>query len=77
MLLSAPAPTIIAMSPDSIIAHRLFVDGNVRPVFHDDAGHQYVLDHDGLTRLYGAWLPERDEADAPLVVPVASRRPLR
>jgi hypothetical protein len=49
----------------------LFTDGIVRPVFIDDAGHQYVIDRDGHTRRYGTWLPEREgglEADAPLVM---------
>jgi hypothetical protein len=46
-----------------------FDDGIVRPVFRDDAGGQYVLDRDGPTRCYGAWLrPEGAAADTPLVV---------
>ena len=57
------------MTPDPIIGRVLFVDGIVRPVFRDDAGHQYVIDADGDTRCYGAWLrPEDAEADAPLVL---------
>ncbi len=64
-------------APDPTIGRYLFVDGIVRPIFLDDAAKQYVIDLDGHTRLYGVWRPERDEADAPLVVPVASRRPLR
>jgi hypothetical protein len=47
----------------------LFTDGIVRPVFRDDAGHQFVIDHDCHTRGYGTWLrPEDAEAAAPLVV---------
>jgi hypothetical protein len=45
-------------------------------VFRDDGGHQYVIDRDGHTRCYGAWLrPEEAAADAPLVV--AKSRGLR
>jgi hypothetical protein len=66
------------MNPDPIIGRILFVDGIVRPVFIDDAGHVYVIGPDVYTRLYGVWLtPEWDEADAPLVVSEASRSPLR
>ena len=44
-------------------------DRIVRPIFIDDAGHQYVIDRDGHTRRYVAWLrPEDEEADVPLVV---------
>jgi hypothetical protein len=54
---------------DPIIGRVLFTDGIVRPVFHDDGGHQYVIDSDGHTRCYGTWLgPEEAAADAPLVV---------
>jgi len=57
------------MNPDPIIGRALFTDGIVRPVFRDDAGHQYVIDRDGHTRCYGTWLrPEGAAADAPLVV---------
>jgi hypothetical protein len=64
------------MNPDPIIGRILFTDGIVRPVFIDDAGHQYVINRDGHTRRYGAWLrPEGAEADAPLVV--AEPRDLR
>jgi hypothetical protein len=31
------------MTLDPIIGRRLFVDGIVRPVFTDDAGHKYVI----------------------------------
>ena len=58
------------MTPDSIIGRALFTDGIVRPVFRDDAGNKYVIDRDGHTRRYGAWLPERGGTDAPLVVTV-------
>jgi hypothetical protein len=58
------------MAPDPIIGRILLVDGLMRPVFADDGGHQYVIDHDSNTGCYGVWLPERGsvEADAPLVV---------
>jgi hypothetical protein len=57
------------MNPDPIISRALFTDGIERPVFRDDAGHQYAIDRDGHTRCYGAWLrPEDAEADTPLVV---------
>jgi hypothetical protein len=61
-------------NPDPIIGRRLFTDGIVRPAFLDDAGHQYVIDTDGHTRVYGTWPRPVDEADEPLVVP-AGRRP--
>ena len=62
-----------AVNPDPIIGRVQFTDGIVRPVFRDDAGHQYAIDRDGHTRRYGTWLPEHDEdsSDAPLVVPAA------
>jgi hypothetical protein len=48
----------------------------MRPVFRDDAGHQYVIDADGHTRRYGAWLrPEDAAAGAPLVVAVPRAPP--
>ena len=57
------------MTPDPIIGRVLLTDGIVRPVFHDGAGYQYVIDRDGHTRCYGTWLrPEDAEPDAPLVV---------
>jgi hypothetical protein len=57
------------MNPDPIIGRVLFTDGIVRPVFRDGGGRQYVIDRDGHTRRYGAWLrPEDAGADAPLVV---------
>jgi len=57
------------MTPDPIIGRALFTGGIVRPVFRDDAGHQYVINRDGHTRCYGTWLrPEDAAADAPLVV---------
>ena len=57
------------MTPDPIIGRVLLTDGIVRPVFHDGAGYQYVIDRDGHTRCYGTWLrPEGAAADAPLVV---------
>jgi hypothetical protein len=57
------------LNPDPIIDRALFTDGIVRPVYRDDAGHQYVIDADGPTRCYGAWLrPEDAAADAALVV---------
>jgi hypothetical protein len=64
------------MTPDPIIGRVLRTDGIVRPVFRDDAGHQYVIDRAGHTRCYGAWLrPEDADADAPLAV--AEPRDLR
>ena len=62
---------------DPSIDRAFFTDGIVRPVFRDDGGHQYVIDRDGHTRCYGAWLPELDEVDGPLVVlaPEAPSRP--
>ena len=60
------------MNPDPIIGRVLFADGIVRPVFRDDAGHQYVIDHDGHTRCYDVWLADHDGGtDTPLVVPAA------
>ena len=57
------------VSLDPITGRALFTDGIVRPVFIDDGGHQYVIDRDGHTRRYGAWLrPEDADADAALVV---------
>ena len=58
------------MNLDPIIGRLPFVDGAVRPVFLDDGGHQYVIDRNGHTRCYGAWLADDDagDADAPLVV---------
>jgi hypothetical protein len=53
------------MNPDPIIGRLPFVDGPVRPVFADDGGSQYIIDTDGHTRVYGAWLP--DGAEEPLV----------
>ena len=46
------------------------MDGVLRPVFLDHGGHQYVIDRNGHTRCYGAWLADDDagDADAPLVV---------
>jgi hypothetical protein len=55
---------------DRIIGRRLFVDGVARPVFLDNAGEQYVIDHDGHAHSYGTWLPD-DGADVPLVIPTA------
>jgi hypothetical protein len=51
----------------SIVGRVLFVDGAVRSVFAADGGHQYVIDTDGHTRCYGAWL-RADDADVPTVV---------
>jgi hypothetical protein len=65
------------MNPDPIIGRCLFIDGIVHHVFLDYGGEQYVIDGDGHTRLYGRCLPERDEADAPIVVSEPSRSPLR
>jgi hypothetical protein len=48
------------MNPDPIIGRVLFADAIVRPVFRDDAGHQYVIDRDGHTRCYGTWLRPED-----------------
>jgi hypothetical protein len=62
------------MNPDPIIGRVLFTDGIVRPVFSDDAGHEYVIDRDGHMRWYGAWLAGCEGADAPLVVPARGRR---
>jgi hypothetical protein len=59
------------MNPDPIVGRILFADGSVRPVFRDDARHQHVIDRDGHTRRYGAWLrPEDAAAGARLVVAV-------
>ena len=60
---------------DPIIGRLLFVDGVLRPVFRDGGGSQYVID--GRTRCYGVWLPEREDADAPLVVPASRTTPRR
>ena len=62
------------MDLDPIIGRALFIDGIVRPVFIDAAGHQYVIDRDGHTPCYGVWLPglDGDSSDAPLVVRAAA-----
>jgi hypothetical protein len=60
--------TVLMMNPNPIIGRRLFVDGSVRPAFTDDAGHQYIIDRDGHTRVYGYWLLD-DGADVQLLVP--------
>ena len=62
------------MTPDPIIGRVLFTDGIVRPVFRDDAGHQYVIDRDGHTRCYGAWLPARPERPNPIRAPLLASR---
>jgi hypothetical protein len=62
------------MNPDPIIGRVLFTDGIVRPLFRDDAGHQYVIDRDGHTPGYGMWIrPEDDEADVPLTAGASFR----
>ena len=52
---------------DSIIGHRLFVDGARRPVYQDERG-QYVRGYDG-EKVYGVSLLSEEEAcDEPVVV---------
>jgi hypothetical protein len=52
-------------SSDRFVGHREFVDSQVRPVYEDPGGRQYVIGDDG-ERVAGVWVPPADE---PSVVP--------
>lgn len=47
------------------IRKRRFLDGEVRLVFADPDGRQFVVDGD--EKVYGAWLVPVDDADEPLI----------
>jgi hypothetical protein len=60
------------VSCNTIIGHRFFTDGSMRPVYRDDQG-QYILDDAGCP-VYGHWLLSEDDGpdfadwnDAPLI----------
>lgn len=56
---------------DSVVAHRPFPDGTVRPVFFDGARY-YMVDDDG-GRVYGLFDVQAEECDQGVVLDKSAR----
>jgi len=51
------------VNDNTIIGHRFFTDGTVRPVYRDDQG-QYILD-DGGEKMCSCWSPRTTAQTSP------------